>query len=147
MTLRSFAVGAGLAFSLVATAAFAGPAEDKAAIAKVLGEASAGWSRGDLDAFMASYEKAPQINYVSGGKVTQGYDAIREIYAPRFTEPTKMPKLTTEIVDFDPLGADYAAVVGRFHLTLPDGKDATGLFSLVFHKTVQGWRIVSDHSS
>jgi ketosteroid isomerase-like protein len=95
MTLRSFAVGAGLALSLIATAAFAGPA----------------------------------------------------VYAPRFAEPTKMPKLTTEIVDFDPLGADYAAVVGRFHLTLEDGKDATGLFSLVFHKTAQGWRIVSDHSS
>lgn len=147
MTLRSFAVSAGLALSLTATAAFAGPAEDKAAIAKVLGDASAGWSRGDLDAFMASYEKAPQINYVSGGKVTQGYEAIREIYAPRFTKPAEMPKLSTEIVDFDPLGADYAAVVGRFHLTLEDGKDATGLFSLVFHKTAEGWRIVSDHSS
>ena len=92
MTLRSIAVGTAL--SLMATAAFAGPAEDKAAIAKVLGEASAGWSRGDLDAFMASYEKAPQINYVSGGKVTQGYDAIREIYAPRFTKPAEMPKLS-----------------------------------------------------
>ena len=145
MTLRSIAVGA--AFSLMATAAFAGPAEDKAAIAKVLGEASAGWSRGDLDAFMASYEKAPQINYVSGGKVTQGYDAIREIYAPRFATPAEMPKLSTEIVDFDPLGADYAAVIGRFNLAMPNGEKATGLFSLVFHKTAQGWRIVSDHSS
>lgn len=147
MNIRTFAAGAALSLSLLAGSAWAGPTEDKAAIAKVLADASAGWSRGDLDAFMASYEKAPQINYVSGGKVTEGYDAIREVYAPRFAKPAEMPKLSTEIVDFDPLGANYAAVVGRFHLTLEDGKDATGLFSLVFHKTADGWRIVSDHSS
>lgn len=144
---RKTIAAATLALSLMAGSAFAGPAEDKAAIAKVLADASAGWSRGDLDAFMASYEKAPQINYVSGGKVIQGYDAIRETYAPRFAKPAEMPPLSTEIVDFDPLGTDYAAVVGRFHLKMPDGSDASGLFSLVFHKTTAGWRIVSDHSS
>lgn len=126
----------------------AGPAlaDDRDDVAKVLAEASAGWSRGELDTFMASYEKAPQINYVSGGKVIQGYDAIRAMYAPRFADPKAMPKLSTEIVDFDPLGPDYAAVIGRFDLDLPNGEKATGLFSLVFHKTAHGWRIVSDHS-
>lgn len=142
---RKFLIAAGLTLGL----AFAGPAlaDDRAAIAKVLADSSAGWTRGDLDAFMASYEKAPQINYVSGGKVIQGFDAIRATYAPRFADPKAMPPLSTEIVDFDPLGKDYAAVVGRFHLKMPNGTDATGLFSLIFHKTKDGWRIVSDHSS
>lgn len=141
---RKFLAAAGLALSLLA----AGPAlaDDRADIAKVLADASAGWSRGDLDVFMASYEKAPQINYVSGGKVIQGFDAIRAMYAPRFSDPKAMPQLSTEIVDFDPLGTDYAAVIGRFHLKLEGGQDASGLFSLVFHKTKDGWRIVSDHS-
>lgn len=126
----------------------AGPAlaDDRDDVAKVLADASAGWSRGELDTFMASYEKAPQINYVSGGKIIQGYDAIRAMYAPRFADPKAMPRLSTEVVDFDPLGADYAAVIGRFNLDLPNGEKATGLFSLVFHKTSDGWRIVSDHS-
>ena len=42
-------------------ALIAGPAlaDDRADVAKVLADASAGWSRGELDTFMASYEKAP----------------------------------------------------------------------------------------
>ena len=42
----------------------AGPAlaDDRADVAKVLADASAGWSRGELDTVMASYENAPQIN-------------------------------------------------------------------------------------
>lgn len=145
MSIKIFATGLALALCLAATGAQA--SDDRAAVAKVLADSGAGWSRGDLDAFMDSYEKAPQINYVSGGKVIQGYDAIRAVYAPRFAKPGEMATLSTEIVDFDPLGSDYAAVIGRFHLKMRDGQEATGLFSLVFHRTPQGWRIVSDHSS
>ena len=46
------------------------------------------------------------------------------------------------------LGADWALAYGRFHLVQdPAQPEQTGVFDLVLHKTPQGWRIASDHTS
>ena len=45
------------------------------------------------------------------------------------------------------LGAEAAFVRGEFHLTMPDGKTPHGLFTLVFRKFPEGWKIVHDHSA
>jgi ketosteroid isomerase-like protein len=47
------------------------------------------------------------------------------------------------------LGPDYAAVIGRFHLdrSAGAGGEASGIFTLLFHKTSQGWKIILDHTS
>jgi ketosteroid isomerase-like protein len=47
------------------------------------------------------------------------------------------------------LGGDYASVIGQFHLkrTAAGGGDTSGVFSLLFHQTGAGWRIVLDHTS
>ena len=44
----------------------------------------------------------------------------------------------------------YAAVTGRFHLDrTADGEVAQddGVYSLLWEKTAQGWKIILDHSS
>jgi ketosteroid isomerase-like protein len=45
------------------------------------------------------------------------------------------------------LSPDSAFVRGQFHLTMPDGKEPHGLFTLVLKKFPEGWRIIHDHSS
>ena len=45
------------------------------------------------------------------------------------------------------LGPDSAFVRGEFHLTMSDGKTPHGLFTLVFRKFPEGWKIVHDHSA
>jgi ketosteroid isomerase-like protein len=47
------------------------------------------------------------------------------------------------------LGANYAVVTGKFHLarTVAGGGDAQGIFSLVWEKTAEGWKIILDHTS
>ena len=40
-----------------------------------------------------------------------------------------------------------AFVRGEFHLTMPDGTTPHGLFTLVFRKFPDGWKIVHDHSA
>ena len=47
------------------------------------------------------------------------------------------------------MGADYAMVIGRFHLARKReaGGEASGIFTLLFHKTGQGWKIILDHTS
>jgi len=45
------------------------------------------------------------------------------------------------------LGPEAAFVRGEFHLTMPDGKIPHGLFTLIFRKFADGWKIVHDHSA
>jgi beta-aspartyl-peptidase (threonine type) len=45
------------------------------------------------------------------------------------------------------LGPEAAFVRGEWHLTMPDGKAPHGLFTLIFRKFPEGWKIVHDHTS
>jgi ketosteroid isomerase-like protein len=60
-----------------------------------------------------------------------------------------MGTLSLSILNLRPLGDDYALVTGTYHLTRgkDQGGNAGGIFTLVFHKSDAGWRIISDHTS
>jgi uncharacterized protein (TIGR02246 family) len=136
----------------VATGAVASApaAQAQIAVQAVLNASAAAWSSGDLDRFMACYEKAPTTTYVNATHLLHGYDAIRAMYAERFGGGTSaaMGQLTLEIVDFRMIGDANAYVVGRFHLhrDAAHGGDATGPTTLLFKRTPTGWRIIADHS-
>jgi len=122
---------------------------DKAAIDDALTASAQAWSRDDLDAFMHCYEDGPETAYVKAGGVVKGYRAIRDMYAARFGGASgALGQLSMETLDFKSLGPDYALVVGRYHLKpAKPGPEASGIFTLVFHKSTAGWRIISDHTS
>jgi len=149
----SMMAGAAIAVAISATAATGAtePAvQARAAVQAALDASAAAWNAGDLDRFMACYERAATTTYVSGTHFVQGYDAIRANYAERFGGGTRaaMGQLSLEIVDFRMVGSDHAYVVGRFHLhrDAAHGGDASGPTTLLFRRTAAGWRIIADHS-
>lgn len=50
-------------------------------------------------------------------------------------------------LDIVTLGADAALARGRWRLKMPDGKESSGMTSVIFRRLPEGWRIVHDHSS
>ena len=52
-------------------------------------------------------------------------------------------------LEVHPLDERFAVVVGKYHLerTKKAGGNAEGIFSLVFEKTDDGWKIVVDHTT
>ena len=58
-----------------------------------------------------------------------------------------MGELEFSDLDVVQLGPNAAFVRGSWHLTMPDGKQPHGLFTLVFRNFPEGWRIVHDHTS
>ncbi len=145
-------LAAGIAAIAVATspAIAAQPDAARTAVQSALDVSAAAWSAGDLDRFMTVYENAPDTVYVGGGKMVRGYKAIHDMYAARFGggSAAAMGQLTLEILDFRSPDRDHAFVVGRFHLhrDAASGGDASGLTTLLFHRTSAGWLIVADHS-
>jgi beta-aspartyl-peptidase (threonine type) len=122
----------------------AGPAD---AIRKVLDDQATAWNKGDLEGFMAGYWKSDKLTFFSGKDKTQGWQATLDRYRKRYQADGKeMGKLTFSDLQIEILGPDSAFVRGRYRLVL--GKETPqGIFTLIFKKTADGWRIVHDHTS
>ncbi|MBV9760910.1 MAG: SgcJ/EcaC family oxidoreductase [Acidobacteriaceae bacterium] len=131
---------------LAAASAFAGSSDQ--AIRGVLADQTRAWNRGDIDAFMSGYENSPRTVFM-GKTVQRGYEAVRSRYHERYPTPEKMGQLTFSNLSIELLGADYASVTGEFQLArgAAAGGNASGVFSLLFRRTSERWKIILDHTS
>lgn len=58
-----------------------------------------------------------------------------------------MGKLEFKDLQVELLSPSSALVRGKFQLTLSNGKQPHGVFTLVFRQFPAGWKIIHDHSS
>lgn len=118
------------------------------AIRKVLDDQVAAWNRGDIAAFMDGYDASESTTFV-GANITRGHAQVLASYRKRYPTREKMGTLRFTGLEVRTLGADYVSVIGRFHLdrSTDAGGPAAGIFTLLFHKTGQGWKIILDHTS
>ncbi len=140
-----------LTFPLLALPLHAGQSakgdEARQAIRAVLDAQVKAWNKGDLEGFMAGYWKSDDLSFFSGKDKTRGWQATLDRYRKRYqADGREMGKLTFSELDIELLGADNALVRGRWQLVLTKEMPG-GLFTLIFRKTTQGWRIVHDHTS
>jgi ketosteroid isomerase-like protein len=120
----------------------------KAAVEQVLRTQQEAWNRHDLDAFMAGYWNSPELTFFSGAKAQHGWQATINRYRATYTSAGhEMGKLEFSGLRIEALGADAAFVRGSWLLTMSDGKTPHGLFTLVFRKFPDGWKIIHDHTS
>ncbi len=139
-----------LVFLLVSLVAAFGESTDSpaSAIRSVLEQQQAAWNRGDLEGFMAGYWKSPELTFFSRAQESKGWDAALDRYKKAYQgSGHEMGKLEFANVRIEMLAPDAAFVRGEFHLTMSDGKTPHGLFTLVFRKFGDGWKIVHDHSA
>jgi len=97
---------------------------------------------------MDGYDKSESTTFISA-TVTKGHAQVLANYLKRYPTREKMGVLKFTDLEIKLLGADYAAVIGRFHLdrSTEAGGEASGIFTLVFHRTAQGWKVILDHTS
>jgi len=120
----------------------------KAAVEQVLCTQQDAWNHHDLDAFMAGYWNSPELTFFSGAKQTTGWQATLDRYRSTYNSPGhEMGTLEFSGLRIEMLGPEAAFARGTWHLTMTDGKTPHGLFTLVFHKFPEGWKIVHDHTS
>jgi uncharacterized protein (TIGR02246 family) len=127
-------------------AVFAQDAES--AIKQVLTDQVSAWNRGDIDAFMQGYAKSSETTFI-GKTIHRGWQDVMDRYKHDYS--TKELRGTLEFSDLTVrmLGSEHAVVTGRYHLTrtAAGGGDATGIFSLVWERSAEGWKIILDHTS
>jgi beta-aspartyl-peptidase (threonine type) len=151
--MRSAISQAGVFFLLLLTSLLAIAAEPpnqdaKSAVEQVLRAQQEAWNRHNLEVFMAGYWNSPELTFFSGAQETSGWQGALARYRKTYqSEGKEMGTLNFSSLRVEPLGNDAAFVRGAWRLTMSDGKTPHGLFTLVFRKFPEGWKIVHDHTS
>ena len=123
-------------------------AQQSAQIQQVLSTQVDAWNRHDLNAFMTGYWNSPDLTFFSGANAAHGWQAALDRYRKNYqSEGHEMGRLEFSDLQIEPLSSDAAFVRGAWKLTLSDGKTPHGLFTLIFRKFPDGWKIIHDHSS
>jgi len=120
----------------------------EAAIRAELEEQVAAWNRGDLKGYMRGYWHSPELTFFAGSKESSGWEAAYQRYRTAYSgEDKEMGRLEFSNIRIEVLSPESAFVRGGWQLTMKDGSQRRGLFTVVVKKLSEGWRIIHDHSS
>jgi ketosteroid isomerase-like protein len=119
---------------------------DRRAIQGVLVAQQEAWNRGDVDAFMAGYWRSPELSFSGSSGISRGWDEVLARYKKNYPDRAAMGQLDFSNLEFRFLGVNHALVLGRWHLKREKG-EIGGVFSLVWERFPEGWRIIHDHTS
>ena len=119
---------------------------DKEAVLAVLANQEDAWNQGNIESFMKGYWNNDKLVFVGSNGPTYGYRNTLERYLKSYPTKAAMGQLKFNLLFVEQWDTQTIQVIGKF--TLDREKDQpTGLFTLLFRKMGDDWKIVSDHSS
>jgi beta-aspartyl-peptidase (threonine type) len=123
-----------------------GQSREAQAIRAVMAAQVEAWNQGDLEGFMRGYWNSPDLTFYSGGLLTSGWKTTLDRYHIRYqTGGNEMGKLDFSDLQIEMLGPRSAFVRGHWHLKMAKSEPG-GLFTLIFRKFPDGWKIIHDHT-
>src|SRR6267143_2284635 len=150
VSFRSMLLASGFTVALVVFGSarlFSTPLEgrdaDTRAINDVLTAQQAAWNRGDVDAFLVGYWPSPELTFSGSSGVSRGWDGVLARYTKSYPNHAAMGQLDFSDLEFRYLGPEAALVLGQWHLKRESG-DIGGVFTLVWQKFPDGWKIIHD---
>ena len=151
MSKQRVLLGAGLTIFALILAALTGGVRaqqeaERAAILAVLKSQQADWNNGNIRSFMSGYWNSPDLTFAGTKGFTRGWEPVLLRYEKTYADKAAMGTLEFSELEVRPLASDAALVLGKWHLQRQAG-DIGGIFTLVFRKFPEGWRIVHDHTT
>lgn len=120
--------------------------QDRQAIAKVMADQQAAWSKGDLDGFMQGYWKSDSLMFIGKRGPTYGWQQTMDNYKKSYPDKAAMGVLSFRLDKIELLSKTSAFVMGAW--SLQREKDAPGGYFTLWFKKINGeWKVVCDHTS
>src|ERR1700745_473991 len=103
----------GLVFAVAVGSAWA-TEKDQAEIQirAVMNAQVAAWNRGDIDGYMDGYVRSDKLEFVSKGKITRGWQTVRDRYHKKYNSRDAMGTLKFSDVKIELLQYNLALVTG-----------------------------------
>lgn len=122
------------------------PNAEEAAVREVLTDQVTQWNNGDIPGFMTGYWKSEKTEFVNASGIFRGWGNVLQRYLREYPDPAAMGQLTFSDLEINLLSPDAAYVLGRWKLERQRG-EIGGVFTLIFRKFPEGWKIIHDHTS
>ncbi|MBI4617083.1 MAG: nuclear transport factor 2 family protein [Planctomycetes bacterium] len=119
--------------------------DDRTEIYNVLERQQMAWNDGDVRDFMDGYLRSDDTVFAGAGEFHRGWQTVLSRYEKAYPAG-RMGRLSFGDLEIDSAGPDAALVLGRWELQEADGA-AGGVFTLLFRRADDGWRIVHDHTT
>lgn len=119
---------------------------DVQAITKVLRTQEAAWNRGDIGEFMFGYWRSKYTEFENDSGIYQGWDDVLKRYEKAYPNRAAMGTLTFSGLEVHVLCANSAYVIGKYRLER-EKDHPEGVFTLIFRKFDNRWKIVNDHTT
>ncbi len=123
-----------------------GQNKDIVEIQNILSNQTKSWNNGNLESFMSGYLESDSLVFIGKSGPTYGYANTLANYKKGYPDTSHMGKLNFDIISMKALNTNHYFVIGKWHLTRTVG-NINGVFTLLFRKTKDGWKIIADHSS
>jgi beta-aspartyl-peptidase (threonine type) len=114
-------------------------------IHSILNRQKAAWNEKSVEGFMDDYWKSENFTFQSGNSRLHGWGALYSRYTKSYTGEN-WGELDFTDIEIEVLTIDYAYVLGRWKLAYIDSFKE-GLFTVIFQRMPEGWKIIHDHSS
>jgi ketosteroid isomerase-like protein len=136
-----------LAAALLVTASPAAtPAEDKAAIVRVIADMQQAWNRGDFRGYMSGFAN-PQVVFVSGGRIQDGWQGTLDHYIRDYGgDPARRGTVRFYDMSVELLAPDAALLISHYHLERAE-RPQEGINTRLFRKIGGHWLITMNHVS
>jgi beta-aspartyl-peptidase (threonine type) len=106
------------------------------------------WNRGDLKGYMEGYWHSQEVTFFYGSRESAGWEVAYQRYRAAYLGKNKeMGHLNFSNIRVEAFCPEAAFVRGYWQLTMKDGSERTGVFTVVMKHFSEGWRIIHDHSS
>ncbi len=133
-------------FGLLLLLVFSIGFSQKKEILSVLQAQQKAWNAGDLNEFMKSYWKSDSLLFIGSHGPTYGWQKTLENYKKTYPNKEKMGTLEFSGIQVKMLDKNYAFVLGKWKL-IRQNDSPNGVYTLIFKRFEDGWKIISDHSN
>ncbi len=104
------------------------------------------WNQGDIDCFMQGYWNSDSLRFIGKSGINYGWQATLDNYKKSYPDKSAMGTLNFELLNLEPIGTDHYLVTGKWKL-IRQADEPNGLFTLIWKRFGDEWKIIYDHSS
>jgi ketosteroid isomerase-like protein len=103
------------------------------------------WNLGDIDGYMSYYWGSDSLLFISKGKVTMGWQRIRDNYEKKYPDQERMGTLEYSDLLFYKLDKKKVICTGAWKVDRKK-ENLSGTFTLIWSKIKGRWVIIIDHT-
>lgn len=119
---------------------------DVSEILTVIQEQQHQWNLGNIDGFMKGYWESEVLKFVTKNGVKKGYKTVTQSYKSHYKSKLEMGQLNFSNIEIEPVDDTKNIYNATGKWEIKGEQPLNGVFSLIFKRIDNNWKITIDHT-